>query len=119
MKERWIILAMAVVFLVVGVLATANTIRLNRYIEETMPRDQAQEDCNSHTIEVLKTWLLARSERDAAMDTRDDAAVATLEDILANGEASTEHITDWRNAVANDRKVRAEANEQRGPIPKC
>lgn len=110
---------LAVLFLIVGILATANTFRLNNYIAETLPRDVAQERCNTATIDVLKSWLVARGHRDAAMDTRDDAAVATLEDILANGTASPEHITAWRDAVTRDRFVRAEEGQKRLDLPVC
>jgi len=121
MTERRINLILAVVFLIVGILATANTIRLNNYIAETVPRDTAQEACNTATIKVLKEWVQARSRRDAAMDTRDDAAVAALEGILTNpdGRASPEQIQTWRDAVANDRAVRAAAGEDRSPLPNC
>jgi len=119
--SRHLNLILAAVFLLVGVLATANTIRLNNYIAETVPRDAAQEQCNTETIETLKVWIQSRISRDGAMDARDDAAVAALEGILTNpdGRASPEQITTWRNAVANDRKVRAAASEHLGPLPDC
>ena len=117
--SRHLNLILAAVFLLVGVLATANTIRLNNYIAETVPRDAAQEQCNTETIETLKVWIQSRISRDGAMDARDDAAVAALEDILASGQARPEHIAAWRNAVANDRAVRAAASEHLGPLPNC
>jgi hypothetical protein len=121
MNTRGVNIVLAVIFLVVGILATANTFRLNSYIHETLPRDTAQEACNTATIKVLKSWIQSRIERDSAMDARDDAAVAALEGILTNpdGRATPEQIQAWRDAVANDRQVRASAGEQRVPLPNC
>jgi hypothetical protein len=119
MKQRWASLVVAAIFLIVGILATSNTIRLNRYIEQTLPRDQAQEQCNSETIETLKTWIGSRINRDAAMDARDDAAIASLDQIIIDGKASPEKISAWRDAVERDRAVRAAAGEHLGPLPDC
>ena len=119
MNGKWINMALAVLFLIVGIMATANTIRFNKYVKETLPRDVAQEQCNTATINVLKSWIEARSARDGAMDMRDDAAVTALEGFLANGSARPEDIVAWRDAVANDRKVRATAGEKRLDLPLC
>jgi len=121
MTRQRVNIALAIIFLVVGIIATSNTFRLNNYIRETVPRDTAQEACNTATIKVLKEWVQARTQRDAAMDVRDDAAVAALEGILTNpdGRATSEQIQAWRNAVANDRRVRAAAGEDRSPLPNC
>jgi len=109
----------AVVFLIVGIVATLNTLRLNNYIRETLPRDRAQEECNARTIEVLKSWIAGRIERDSAMDVRDDAAVAVLDQELNGLVPTAEQIKAWRDAVAEDRRVRAEAGTQRVPLPNC
>jgi hypothetical protein len=119
MTARQLNLLFAAVFLLVGILATANTIRLNNYIRETVPRDVAQERCNTATIEVLKTWVTARSNRDDAMDARDDAAIVVLEKAIAGEKATPEELKAWRDAVAQDREVRAKAGEQLVPLPKC
>jgi hypothetical protein len=112
-------LALAVIFLIVGILATSNTIRLNNYIKETLPRDQAQEQCNTKTIEVLKSWIEARVSRDSAMDARDDAAVVVLDQELNGLVPTAEQIMAWRDAVAQDRRVRADAAVSRVPLPDC
>lgn len=119
MTHRWLNIGMAIVFLIVGILATANTIRFNRYVSETLPRDVAQEQCNTETIQVLKSWIEARASRDNAMDLRDDAAVAALEGYLTSGAPDPAKIAAWRDAVANDRVVRAEASKSRIPLPDC
>ena len=111
-------LVLAVIFLCVGIVATANTIRLNNYIRQTLPRDAAQEQCNAETIAVMKTWLEARASRDAAMNARDDAAVVVL-DAALNGEPTPEQIRAWHDAVVNDRQVREQAGENSHPLPSC
>lgn len=119
MTAKRLEMVLAVIFLLVGIAAVTNTIRLNNYIRETLPRDAAQEQCNAETIAVLKEWVQARGQRDAAMDARDDAAVIVLNEITLNGKATPEEIAAWRDSVANDRTVRAEAGEQRHPLPNC
>jgi hypothetical protein len=119
MNARYLNLALAVIFLIVGILSTANTIRFNRYVSETLPRDHAQEQCNTETIETLKTWIKSRIDRDAAMDARDIAAQSVL-DTLSTGQTPTpEQFANWREAVVKDREVRASAAEHLGPMPDC
>lgn len=117
-RHRWE-LALAVLFLVVGILATTSSIRLNSYIKQTLPRDQAQEQCNTETIAVLKSWVNSRMERDNAMDARDDAAVAALNDMLTGQQPTNEELSAWRDAIATDRRIRAQAGEDRIPLPDC
>jgi len=119
MTSRRLNLVLAAVFLLVGILAVANTWRLNTYIKETLPRDKAQEACNTETIAVLKDWIESRVSRDAAMDRRDDAAVVVLDQELNGLVPTPEQIKAWRDAVAEDRRVRAEAAVQRVPLPNC
>jgi hypothetical protein len=119
MNTKRLNLALAAIFLLVGILATANTIRLNNYIKATVPQDVAQTQCNTETIKVLQSWIEARIERDAAMDARDDAAVAVLEPKIFGQEPTPEQIRVWRDAVAHDRQVRDRAGEERIPLPKC
>ena len=111
--------AVGVLFLIVGIAATVNTIRLNNYIAETMPRDVAQEQCNVATLEVLKSWTLGRIRRDNAMNSRDDAMIVVLDRVIAGEEPSVEDLRKWRNAVALDRHVRAEDAESRPELPRC
>jgi hypothetical protein len=112
-------MVLAAIFLIVGILATANTIRLNSYIRDTLPRDASQERCNTETIDVLKQWVQARVLRDAAMDRRDDAATVVLDSRLNGLEPTPEQIRAWHDAVINDRQVRATAGKQLVPLPNC
>ncbi len=64
MNERRLNRILAVVFLAVGILASINTFRLHTYIRETLPRDQAQEQCQDETLAVLRSWVTSRTVRD-------------------------------------------------------
>jgi hypothetical protein len=111
--------AVGAVFLIVGIVATTNMIRINHYIAETLPRDIAQETCNAATLEVLKSWSLARVRRDAAMNSRDDATIVVLDRLIDGERPTVEELRKWRNAVAYDRHVRTEAAEARPALPHC
>ena len=121
MTERRLQLALAAVFLIVGILATANTIRFNQYVKETLPRDQAQEQCNTETLNVLKSWLEARVHRDGAMDARDEATVVVLDRILDERKATEVEVRAWRDAVIADRQVRGDVRDtlESHPLPDC
>ena len=119
MTERRINLALAVIFLIVGILATSNTFRLNNYIRETLPRDTAQEQCNAETLAVLKKWVFAREERDDAMDARDAAAIGVLDHLIAGDRPPVDELTQYRAAVQNAATVRRNAREQLVPLPQC
>lgn len=114
-------LILAAVFLVVGLLSTANTVRLNTYIRETVPRDAAQEECNAKQIEVMQSWLQARANRDGAMNARDDATITVLDQIANGNPITPEQARSWRDAVAADRQVRADVahNFETHPLPDC
>jgi len=118
-RLRLINFAVGAVFLVVGIVATTNMIRINHYIAETLPRDVAQETCNAATLEVLKSWSLARVRRDAAMNARDDATIVVLDRLIDGERPTVEELRKWRNAVAHDRQVRTEAAEARPELPHC
>jgi hypothetical protein len=119
MTERRISLALAVIFLIVGIVAASNTFRLNAYIRETLPRDLRQEQCNTETIDVMKKWVQARADRDDAADSRDEAAVAILDVVLAGGEPTPEQAQAWRDAIINQRDARRDATEHLTPLPDC
>ena len=119
MTPKRLEMVLAIIFLCVGIVATANTIRLNNYIRQTLPRDAAQEQCNAETIAVMKTWLEARASRDAAMNARDDAAVVVLDAKMNGQDPTPEQIRAWHDAVANDRLVREQAGENNHPLPDC
>ena len=133
MSGRQVQILIAVLFLVVGVVSASNTYRLHAYIRATVPRDVAQEQCNTATIDALKSWLLFRSTRDAAMDRRDEASidannalVGVLDSVVAGEKPSAEELQAWRDklrawneAVAADRAIRAQSGEQRVPLPQC
>ena len=121
--SRRISIGLSVFFAMVAILVAADVVylqsRLNTYIAETLPRDKAQEQCNTKTIEVLKSWIDSRIARDGAMDARDDAAVIVLSQQLAGQPINPQDIAAWRDAVATDRKVRAEAAVSRVALPNC
>ena len=105
----------------VGILATANTFRLNAYIRETAPRDAAQEACNTETITVLRSWVEARRNRDGAMSARDDATIAVLDRVIAGDPFNPDEVRAWRDAVAADRQVRVDVADlfENHPLPNC
>ena len=119
MTARQLNLALAVVFLIVGILATANTLRLNNYIRETLPRDLQQEQCNTDTIKVLTQWLEIRKIRDKSMDIRDEAGIDAIDSQLTTGQVDPQKLAAWREAVAQDRQVRVDADRQSDTLPKC
>lgn len=119
MTHRRLNLALAAIFLIVGILASYNTFALHQYIRETLPRDQAQEQCNAATIKVLTQWLEIRKQRDSAMDVRDDAAITVLDRLISGGQPSPEELSAWRDSVAHDRQVRVDADAQSSPLPNC
>jgi hypothetical protein len=106
MTEKKLNRILGVVFLIVGILAAVNTFRLNSYIRETVPRDAAQEQCNAKQIEVMKSWLEARANRDNAMDARDEATITALDQLLAGEKVGPEQLRAWRDAVVADRQIR-------------
>ena len=119
MSAKRIELALAAIFLVVGILATSNMIRLNRYVAQTLPRDQQQEQCNADTLAVLKRWVIAREARDNAMDVRDDAAIGILDRLIAGEKAPPEELQTYRDAITNAGEVRRNAREELVPLPNC
>lgn len=119
MKHRGVNLALGIVFLIVGILASYNTYELREYIRETLPRDQRQEQCNTETLTVLKSWLQVRKQRDAAMDSRDEASIMVLDRLVSGGQPSPAELARWREAVVHDRQVRVEADAQSPPLPAC
>jgi hypothetical protein len=120
MTQRHLQVAIAVVFLIVGILATANTFRLNAYIRSTLPRDAAQEQCQDDTLTVLSQWIQQRIKRDTSMNSRDEAVITILDKMLAtNNQPSPEDLEVWRQAVAADREVRLNATAESLPLPHC
>ena len=121
--SRRISIGLSVFFAMVAILVAADVVylqsRLNTYISQTLPRDKAQEACNTETIKVLTSWIDARNQRDAAMDARDDAAVTVLNQLIAGQQPNPQDLAAWRDAVATDRKVRAEAAGSRVSLPNC
>jgi hypothetical protein len=119
MSAKRVELALAAIFLVVGILATSNMIRINRYISQTLPRDQQQEQCNADTLAVLKRWVVAREARDNAMDARDDAAIGILDYLIAGEKVPPEELQAYRDAITNAGEVRRSAREELVPLPNC
>jgi len=54
--------AIATVFLFVGILSTVNMIRYNHYVKDTLARDEAQEQCQLKTLEALRNWVSFRKD---------------------------------------------------------
>lgn len=106
--KRWVNLALAIAFLIVGILTTASMIRFNNYVKATLPRDQAQEQCNTETIATLKEWAIARAKRDESAMARDDVAVSILNHMLVGEQPTDEELTFWRNAIEKDQATRAQ-----------
>lgn len=119
MNAQRINLALAVVFLIVGILATVNTFRLNTYIKHTLPRDQAQEKCMADTVAVMKRWVQARNDYDAAVDFRDEATMLVMIDVLAGQQAKPEDIAAWHDAIEAEHRSRHYLIERLVPLPNC
>ena len=107
MTEKRLNYILGAIFLVVGILATINTFRLHTYINQTLPRDQAQEQCNTDTIDVLKSWVQERIKRDDTMNARDDAAVGCWTNSLPVSSParpiSEPGVTPWPPTARCDR----------------
>lgn len=116
MTSQRIRAALSVFFTVAGVVVMVYVVH---YIAVTQPRDAAQERCNTQTIATLKSWLLIRQKRDAAMDTRDHAVVTVLNELVAGRQPSPAEIMAWSDAVARDQQVRDEADLASPPLPNC
>src|SRR5262245_56635978 len=111
----------SVVFLIVGILATYNSIRLNRYIEQTIPRDTQQEACQLATLQTLRVWAVGREQIEDAKTERDRALYPLFDqlikgehvspDVAAGVQRSIQHVNDVRNSVEQTLAVT--------PIPTC
>jgi hypothetical protein len=112
-------LALAAIFLIVGILATTNTFRLNSYIRETVPRDQAQEECQSQTLDVLRGWVAGRYKRDVTVDARDDATIVVLDKVAAGQTPTPEEFAAWRDAVSADNAERLRGTDLYHELPDC
>lgn len=119
MTEKRLNRILAVVFLIVGIVAATNTFRLHSYIRETLPRDQAQEQCNTDTIRVLQSWVEERIRRDTALDNRDTISIAALSEWIAGKKADTQDLIRWRDAIAADMQLRDDTTTKRVPLPHC
>src|SRR5215469_15865424 len=84
--------AVAIVFLIVGILSTVNTVRLNNYIQETLPRDTEQEHCQLATLEALRVWAAGRQQIEEAKTERDNAVFPLLK-ALERGERPTPEVS--------------------------
>lgn len=90
---------LAVAFLLVGVAAAASSIRLNMYIQDTAPRDSAQEVCDRQTLEMVKAWMDVRSRRDVVERGRDDAVAKFLNETAATNEPTIGQLVELRDAI--------------------
>jgi hypothetical protein len=120
---RRIDIGLAVFFTFVALMVSADLIilevRFNRYVNTTLPRDQAQERCNTETVRTMKTWVQNRLARDNAMTTRDDIAIRVMTD-FANGDPITPaEVKEWRDAVAADEQIRRNSQKQFEDLPNC
>jgi hypothetical protein len=119
LTEKRLNRGLGVVFLIVGVLATWNTARLNNYISDTLPRDQHQEDCQDATLQVLSGWVAERKVRDQTENAKDTASIAVINKWGAGAVPTPQELQAWAYAIAADRDIRLKATEEHSPLPNC
>ena len=95
MNRKWAFYIIAAVLVAVAIVATTNTYRLNRsvqqqndYIETTLLRDTAQERCQLETIHVLRKWGKSDEARINVLKERNLALIPLFEAILNQNNPS-------------------------------
>jgi len=114
-------IAVAVIFLIVGILSTANTIRLNNYIEQTLPRDTEQEHCQLATLEALRVWAAGRQQIEEAKTERDNAVFPLLRALERGERPSPEMSAQLDQEYFKTEAVKVTVNKMlaASPIPTC
>jgi hypothetical protein len=112
---------LGVVFLIVGMLSTANTIRLNSYIHETLPRDTAQEACQLATLQSLRVWAVGRGQIEDAKKERDAALFPLFHALERSERPSPDVASTAEQELQNVDVVRENVESMLAatPIPDC
>ena len=118
---RWVNIMIAVAFLTVGIIATSNTIRLNNYISETIPRDTEQEACQLATLQALRVWALGRGQIEDAKTARDHALYPLFEQLIAGERVHPDTAEGVLRSIQHVEEVRGSVEQMMDatPIPKC
>lgn len=90
---------LAAAFALVVIAAVGSTVRLNMYIREATPRDSAQEQCDTQTLEMIKSWMDVRSRRDVVERGRDDAVAKFLNETAETNEPTDRQLAELRDAI--------------------
>jgi len=118
---RAVNIAVATMFLLVGILATLNSVRLNNYIEQTLPRDREQELCQLQTLQALRVWAVGRGQIEDAKSERDRAVFPLLQ-ALEKGQRPSPEVAahlDEEYAKTEAIKDNVQAMLRATPIPTC
>ena len=121
MNSKALNIVVSLVFFIVGSVAVSNSIRLNRYIGETIPRDTQQEACQLATLQSLRVWAIGRYQIEEAKIKRDQAVYPVLAALMA-GERPNPQISEALNIeYHNTDQVRLDVEQMLAatPIPKC
>jgi hypothetical protein len=112
---------LAIVFFIVGVVSAVNTVKLSNYIQETMPRDSAQEACQLATLQALRVWAVGRGQIEDAKATRDTALRPLLRELMQGKPVTPEVAADVDAKFNRVDEVRRSVDEllTTAPIPDC
>lgn len=121
MTEKWMNKAFAVIFLIVGIMASVNTYRIHNYIQTTVPWDVAQERCNDETLHMLEQWVIIREKRDAVEDARDAAVAQFLDDTAEENGPTPEQVARLHDAIRAYRQawVAGDLTFETHALPTC
>lgn len=123
--QRRLNLVLGFFFTIVALLVTGEliglTVQFSSYVNTTIRRDKAQEDCLLSTVDALRFWAFARLEQQEAAHDRDLALRPLLEELQRGGRVEQSTADDVVKAFAEVETARKHAQKTFAdhPVPEC
>jgi hypothetical protein len=116
---------LSVFFTLVAVTVTVDlftlTYQFNHYVNTTLHRDLAQEDCQQATLKALRAWAIARRGVYDAEHQRDQALTVMFDEIERGEYAHPDTATKVADTFAEVEAARQQAEKTltENPLPDC
>jgi nitrogen fixation/metabolism regulation signal transduction histidine kinase len=116
---------LSIFFTLVAVTVTVDlftlTYQFNHYVNTTLHRDLAQEDCQRATLKALRAWAIARKDVYDAEHERDQALAVMFDEIERGEYAHPDTATKVADTFADVEAARQRAGKSfaDNPIPDC